>query len=48
MLLSELEKEERVDTVIVKEPNGVLEDRGETLKKKVEILPLTTCGSQGL
>lgn len=48
MLFSELEKAERVDTVIVKEPNGVLEDRGETLKKKVEILPLTTCGSQGL
>ena len=43
MLLSKLEKAERVDTVIVKEPN-----RGETLKKKVETWPFTTCGSQGL
>lgn len=48
MLLSKLEKEERVDTVIVKEPNGALEERGETLKKKVETLPLTTYGSHGL
>lgn len=45
LFVSELEKAVRVDTVIVKEPNGALEGDAE---KQSGDLPLATRGSQGL